>query len=264
HQRVSRAYRALGRFEEALQHHERFHQLQLEHLEAQATARMSQMMVRFDTERALKDREISRLRNVELEREIAERREVEAALVRARAELEEANRELHALTIRDPLTGLFNRRHLDQRFAEAFALARRHAQPLSVMICDVDDFKRINDTFSHATGDQVLRAIAGIIKQNVRVSDVAARFGGEEFVVLFPAASLAQAAAASEKLRELVMGFAWATLHPGLAVTISAGIAAADAQENHEKLLHEADGRLYQAKAAGKNRVVWLEGREKG
>ncbi|HEU0302310.1 MAG TPA: tetratricopeptide repeat-containing diguanylate cyclase [Longimicrobium sp.] len=256
HRRLSRAYRALGRFEEALSHHERFHQLRLEHLEAQANARMSQMMAQFGTERALKDREISRLRNVELEREIAERKEAEAALAWAKAELEEANRELHALTIRDPLTGLFNRRHLDQRLAEAFALARRHAQPLSVMICDVDDFKRVNDTCSHATGDQVLRTIAGIIKQNVRVSDVAARFGGEEFVVLFPAATLEQAAAASRKLRELVAGFPWSTLHPGLAVTISAGVAATDAQENHEKLLIEADARLYEAKRQGKNRVV--------
>jgi diguanylate cyclase (GGDEF)-like protein len=256
HERLSRAYRALGRFEEALHHYERFHQLRLEHLEAQANARMSRMMVQFDTERALKDREISRLRNVELEREIAERKEAEAALAWAKAELEEANRELHALTIRDPLTGLFNRRHLDQRFAEAFALARRHAQPLCVMICDVDDFKRINDTFSHATGDQVLRTIAGIIRQNVRMSDVAARVGGEEFVVLFPAATREQAAAASEKLRELVAGFPWTTLHPALAVTISAGVAAVEAQENHEKLLHEADGKLYEAKRLGKNRVV--------
>ncbi|HEX2081263.1 MAG TPA: tetratricopeptide repeat-containing diguanylate cyclase [Longimicrobium sp.] len=256
HRRLSGAYKTLGRFQEALQHHERFHELRLEHLEAQANARMAQMMVQFDTERALKDREISRLRNVELEREIAERKEAEAALARAKAELEEANRELHALTIRDPLTGLFNRRHLDQRFGEAFALARRHAQPLSVMICDVDDFKRINDTFSHATGDQVLRAVAGIIRQHVRVSDVAARFGGEEFVVLFPAATLEQAAAASEKLRELVAGFPWSTLHPDLAVTISAGVAAAEAQENHEKLLIEADSKLYEAKRLGKNRVV--------
>jgi diguanylate cyclase (GGDEF)-like protein len=256
HERFSRAYKALGRFEQALHHHERYHQLRVEHLEEQANARMSKMMVQFDTERALKDREISRLRSVELEREVAERKEAEAALARAKAELEEANRELHALAVRDPLTGLYNRRYLDQRLAEAFALARRGAQPLGVMICDVDDFKRVNDTFSHATGDQVLRVVGGIIRQHVRASDVAARYGGEEFVVLFPATTLAQASAASEKLRRLVMDFPWDTLHPGLAVTLSAGVAAADGHANHEKLLHDADRALYQAKRSGKNRVV--------
>ncbi|HYJ79814.1 MAG TPA: GGDEF domain-containing protein, partial [Longimicrobiaceae bacterium] len=257
HEKISLTYRALGSYETALHHHERFHQLRVEHLEQQANARMSKLMVQFDTERALKDSEISRLRSVELEREIAERREAEAALAQAKARLEEVNRALHALTIRDPLTGLYNRRYLDQRFAEFFSLARRRVQPLSVMICDIDDFKRVNDALSHATGDQVLRTLAGIISQHVRLSDVAARFGGEEFVVLFPATTLEQAAAAAEKLRELVAAFPWSTLHPELAVvTISAGVAEADGQEHHERLLHDADRRLYEAKAAGKNRVV--------
>lgn len=255
HERFCRAHRGLGAHARALEHHERFHALIVEHLQTQADARMSQMMVQFDTERAVKDREISRLRNVELEREIAERREAEAALERARAELEETNRELRAISIRDALTGAYNRRYLDERLAEAFALATRQAQPLSVMICDVDDFKQINDTFSHAVGDEVLRVIANILRQNVRQSDVVARFGGEEFVVLFPFATLEQARAAGEKLCRLVMEHPWGDVHPALSVTLSAGVAAAHRQSNHEKLLSEADRRLYQAKRLGKNRV---------
>ncbi|HEX6040697.1 diguanylate cyclase [Longimicrobium sp.] len=255
HERFCRAYRGLGAYDLALEHHERFHALMLEHLQTQSGARMAQMMVQFDTERAMKDREISRLRNVELEREIAERREAEAALARAKAALEESNRELRAISIRDPLTGVFNRRYLDERLAEAFALTTRQSQPLSVMICDVDDFKRINDTFSHAVGDEVLRTIAGILRANVRQSDVVARFGGEEFVVLFPCATREQAVAASEKLCRRVMEHPWHTVHPLLSVTLSAGVAAADGQPNHEKLLSDADRKLYQAKARGKNRV---------
>jgi diguanylate cyclase (GGDEF)-like protein len=255
HERFCRAHRGLGAYARALEHHERFHALMLEHLQAHADARMSQLMVQFDTERAVRDREISRLRSVELEREIAERREAEAALERARAELEEMNRELRALSIRDALTGVFNRGYLDERLAEAFALATRQGQPLSVMICDVDDFKRINDTFSHAVGDEVLRAIAGILRAGVRQSDIVARFGGEEFVVLFPCASLEQARSASEKLRRLVMEHPWRAMHPALAVTLSAGVAAAHGQPNHEKLLSDADRKLYQAKRRGKNRV---------
>jgi diguanylate cyclase (GGDEF)-like protein len=150
---------------------------------------------------------------------------------------------------------VFNRRFLDERLAEAFALTTRQSQPLSVMICDVDDFKRINDTFSHAVGDEVLRTIAAILRANVRQSDVVARFGGEEFVVLFPCATREQAVAASEKLCRRVMEHPWHTVHPLLSVTLSAGVAAADGQPNHEKLLSDADRKLYQAKARGKNRV---------
>ena len=256
HLKFCRAYRGMGDLERALEHHERYHALRMEHHQQQADARMSRLMVEFDTERAMKDREISRLRNVELEREIAERREAEAALARAKAELEETNRELRAISIRDPLTGVFNRRYLDERLAEAFALAVRQSQPLAVMICDVDDFKRINDTFSHAVGDEVLRCIAAILRQNVRQSDIVARFGGEEFVVLFPFATREQAVAASEKLRRMVMEHPWRTVHPRLAVTLSAGVAAAGGQPNHEKLLSDADRKLYAAKRAGKNRVV--------
>lgn len=255
HERFCRAHRGLGVYDRALEHHERFHALTVEHLQTQSDARMSRMMVQFDTERAVKDGEISRLRNVELEREIAERREAETALARAKAELEETNRELRALSMRDGLTGAYNRRYLDERLAEAFALALRQSQPLCVMICDVDDFKRINDTFSHAVGDDVLRTVAGILRQNVRQSDVVARFGGEEFVVIFPCATAEHAHAAGEKLCRLVMEHPWHAIHPLLAVTLSAGVAAAEGQPNHEKLLSDADRKLYRAKRGGKNRV---------
>ncbi|HKP76921.1 MAG TPA: diguanylate cyclase [Longimicrobiaceae bacterium] len=256
HHRLSKVYAGMGAFEDALRHHQRYHELLVEHLQGAADAEMAAMMVRFDTAQALKDGEIHRLRTIELEREVAERKEAEAALAAARAELEERNRELHALTIRDPLTGAFNRRYLDQRMAEALPLAVRGIQPLSVMICDLDDFKRVNDTFSHAVGDEVLKTVAEILRQHVRQSDVVARFGGEEFVVLFPATTLEQAAAASEKVCALVREYDWEGLQPGLRVTISAGVAAATGQPTPEKLLADADARLYAAKRLGKDRVV--------
>lgn len=255
--RFARVYAALGRHDEALRHHQQFHEFRVRQLQEQSDARIAAMMVQFDTERAVKDREIHRLRTIELEREIAERKEAEAALARAQAELEERNRELHALTIRDPLTGAFNRRYLDQRLAEAMPLAARELQPLSVMLCDVDDFKRVNDTFSHAVGDAVLRAIAGILCGHVRQSDVVARWGGEEFVVLFPATSLDQALAASRKLCALVREHPWPELQPGLRVTLSAGVTTAAAgHSTHEALLADADRRMYEAKARGKDCVV--------
>jgi diguanylate cyclase (GGDEF)-like protein len=256
HRRLSKVHAAMGAFEDGLRHYQRYHELLVEHLQGAADAKMAAMMVRFDTGQALKDREIHRLRSIELEREVAERKEAEAALARAQAELEARNRELHALAIRDPLTGAYNRRYLDQRLAEALPLAVRGVQPLSVMICDIDDFKRINDTFSHAVGDQVLCAVAALLRQHVRQSDVVARFGGEEFVVLFPATTLEQAAAAGEKLCARVREWPWSTVAAGLAVTLSAGVAAAGAQPTPEKLLSAADAKLYEAKRRGKDRVV--------
>lgn len=256
HQRLSKVHAALGAFEDALRHHQRYHALLVEHLQRAADAKLAAMMVQFDTEQALKDREIHRLRSIELEREVAERKEAETALARAQAELEERNRELHALAIRDPLTGAYNRRYLDQRLAEALPLAVRGVQPLSVLICDIDDFKRINDAFSHAVGDQVLCQVAALLRQHVRQSDVVARFGGEEFVVLFPATTLEQAAAAGEKLCARVREWPWGTLGEGLAVTLSAGVAAAEREPTPEKLLSAADAKLYEAKRLGKDRVV--------
>jgi diguanylate cyclase (GGDEF)-like protein len=102
----------------------------------------------------------------------------------------------------------------------------------------------------------VLCAVAAVLRQHVRQSDVVARFGGEEFVVLYPATTLEQAAAASEKLCALVREWAWPTLGKGLAVTISAGVAAAGGQPTHEKLLSAADAKLYEAKRLGKDRVA--------
>jgi diguanylate cyclase (GGDEF)-like protein len=135
-------------------------------------------------------------------------------------------------------------------------LAVRGIQPLSVMLCDIDDFKLINDTFSHAVGDQVLCALASTLREQVRQSDVVARFGGEEFVILFPSTTLERAAAAAEKLVARVRAYPWSALRPGLAVTISAGVATATGHSSHEKLLREVDARMYQAKRGGKDRVV--------
>jgi len=93
---------------------------------------------------------------------------------------------LKELSIRDELTGLLNRRHFDEQAATLFAQAVRYKQPLTVVMCDLDRFKQINDRFSHAAGDVVLRHVAEILHSDTRASDVVARYGGEEFVILFP------------------------------------------------------------------------------
>ena len=159
------------------------------------------------------------------------------------------------LAHKDSLTGLYNRRYLDRRLAEEFIRARRYQRDLSVAMCDIDNFKQINDTMSHATGDATLVKISELLDEHSREVDTVARFGGEEFVVLFSETPLDQAGIASEKIRASIETWDWSSIHPDLRVTISIGLAGGVHHENHEKLLGEADRKLYQAKRTGKNRI---------
>lgn len=159
---------------------------------------------------------------------------------------------LETLSRTDALTGLLNRRGLD---AEA-ALLRQGRQPFVLAILDVDHFKRINDTHSHGVGDRVLAALSACMSQALRDGDSLARYGGEEFALLMPGAQLNQAAAVLERLRERVERHPWADLAPGLAVTVSAGLAASPFDVSFDDAVARADRALYQAKAAGRNRVV--------
>jgi diguanylate cyclase (GGDEF)-like protein len=159
---------------------------------------------------------------------------------------------LERLSREDPLTGLYNRRYIDAVFREAFTSCTN----LSLIIADIDHFKRINDTFSHSLGDAVLCQIATIMRENCRSSDTVARYGGEEFVLVLPETSLALATDIAERIRCAVAEFAWANLHPALAVTVSLGVAERQSLKTPEELLTIADQRLYKAKHQGRNRVV--------
>ena len=126
---------------------------------------------------------------------------------------------------------------------------------------DVDDFKRVNDTFSHATGDEVLKAVARLFRETCREVDTAARYGGEEFVLLLPETSAEHAAALCDKVRAVVAAHPWHRLHPELRVTISFGVADtlggddSDLENELEALVRRADAKLYEAKRGGKNQV---------
>jgi len=162
---------------------------------------------------------------------------------------------LQELSIRDALTGLYNRRHFDEQAHTSFAHANRYGQPLTIMIGDIDFFKRINDSFSHASGDEVLRQVARLLLENTRESDIAARYGGEEFVIALPGTSLEQAVASCEKLRVLIECHPWHELHADLRVTMSMGLNADTSLGSFDKMMAAADAQLYQAKTGGRNRV---------
>jgi diguanylate cyclase (GGDEF)-like protein len=166
--------------------------------------------------------------------------------------------DVHAQVARtDELTGLPNRRAFHEELARRLTDHRLHGQPLTVLLLDVDGFKRINDSLGHAAGDQALRETAACLRKITRKRDVAARLGGDEFAMIFPKTTLADARTAAERLRSCV-----AELRLGeepLPVTVSGGLAAACDSENAEQLLRRADAALYDAKRSGRNCVCWRE-----
>jgi len=170
--------------------------------------------------------------------------------------LEQAE-QLRELSIRDALTQLYNRRHFDEQANTLFNQAVRHKRPLALVICDIDHFKKINDTYSHATGDTVLRHVGSILRKHMRLSDLVARYGGEEFVMAFPETAGPQAAALCDKLRIVIEAFPWHEVHPGLKVTMSMGVYADIAAGSAETMLQKADALLYRAKESGRNRVCF-------
>lgn len=246
HQRLADIHKEMGSFALALEHYEAYHRLEQGIRAESAERRLRVLSISRDLEKTKAEAEIQRLRNVEL--------------ARALEALEQANREKSALVqalelqvIQDPLTKLYNRRHLEDTLAEEFAQAQKTYRPLAVAIIDVDNFKHINDQFSHQIGDNVLQTIAEVMSRSARLTDIVARYGGEEFVLVLPRTTLEAAIRVCERLRTAVEGHDWSSIHPDLRVSISLGLAADIHLSNHEKLLGAADAKLYEAKHAGKN-----------
>jgi len=247
HLGLSRALKALGRFDEALEHFEAYHTQDEKVLRQTADLRTQLLTIQFDVERIQKDREIDRLRNVELARAFTDLREMHERLERQAAKLER-------LSLTDDLTSLHNRRAFEERLTDEVARARRTGRPLSLLMIDLDDFKLVNDVHSHAAGDAVLKATAQALLSCVRDVDTCARIGGEEFVILLPETDQVGAIKVAEKVVVLVHE---SNLYDsGVNVTASAGVATLDSSEAPGELVSRADAALYRAKREGKNRVM--------
>lgn len=158
----------------------------------------------------------------------------------------------------DCLTGLGNRYALEQALKRDIEIARRHATPLSLIVLDVDDFKRVNDKCGHKLGDEVLKSIAEVLSDCVRSSDIVFRYGGEEFVVLLSHTDLEGAHLLAERIRRSVENLCFRTKHKAVRVTMSVGITDLTATDGQDTLFKRADKALYKAKAQGKNRVYSL------
>jgi diguanylate cyclase len=156
-------------------------------------------------------------------------------------------------SLTDPLTGLPNRREFNERLEERMAAWNRRSEVFSLLLLDVDHFKKLNDRHGHLTGDQVLAAIGRALRGAIRREDAVARYGGEEFAILFPATTLDQAIGVAQKIREAVARTAVNRNNQQITVTVSGGLATIEPNERVEVLIQRADSALYAAKAAGRN-----------
>jgi diguanylate cyclase (GGDEF)-like protein len=176
---------------------------------------------------------------------------------------ERALRGLYESTLRDPLTGLYNRRYFDDRLEAEFSFARRHHAQLGLLIADLDCFKSINDVYGHQAGDLVLRVVAASIQRLMRPEDVVARFGGEEIVVIARDNGLRNAEVLAERLRAQIEQISIDWHDARLTITASVGVTCLDAEsrfKSAETMLGAADTALYEAKRLGRNRVSVLAG----
>jgi diguanylate cyclase (GGDEF)-like protein len=249
HDLLADAHERRGDHRSALASFKEFQRVRQAVADSAMAVRVRGLMLQFDVEQARQQEEIYRLRNVELAKANEELR-------RLQERLEEKNRELHRITIEDSLTGLRNRRYVADQLPQEIKRAKRHGRPLCVAMCDIDHFKSVNDDYSHAFGDDVLRRIAKVFLSTARESDTVSRYGGEEFLVILPDTDLAGAEVLAERIRAAVSELVFGEVAPGLRVSMSIGIAQLTPGRDERELLAEADARLYEAKRSGRNRIV--------
>jgi diguanylate cyclase (GGDEF)-like protein len=165
-------------------------------------------------------------------------------------------------TFTDPLTGIYNRRFMEQRLAEEISKARRYSFQLSVLLFDLDHFKQVNDERGHQAGDQALIEISALVSEQLRNSDILSRYGGEEFLIIMPNTGPSEAPVLAERLRARIEAHDFLRNHEGiqqreLQLTVSIGLASfSHSSDNEEILIGNADRNLYQAKNEGRNRVA--------
>ncbi|MDQ5985914.1 MAG: hypothetical protein CSYNP_01631 [Syntrophus sp. SKADARSKE-3] len=175
-------------------------------------------------------------------------------------EIEELHAKLKQQVLRDPLTGLYNRRYLDETLGREFARASREGIPLGIVMIDIDHFKQMNDTYGHQAGDLILQALGRLLLGGIRTGDIACRYGGNEFILFLPKASKAITADRAEQLRISFEALNIANSGQALQATISLGVASYPADGvTVEEVINAADHALYRAKALGRNRVARTE-----
>lgn len=222
-------------------------------LQAQDSALLNEKIARQSQAELLESKESA---NEELERKVAERtRNLQEAL----AELEHANSRLEILSTTDALTTLFNRGHFEKRMNSEFNRAHRHGRDLSIILCDIDHFKKVNDTYGHNAGDECLRKVALVFKNKItRSGDLIARYGGEEFIILLVDTPIEDARFLANSLCDDIRETSVISDQQVISLTASFGVSSLSQHDldNAEQLIHHADLALYKAKDNGRDQVV--------
>ncbi|HEX2693781.1 MAG TPA: PleD family two-component system response regulator [Gemmatimonadaceae bacterium] len=179
-------------------------------------------------------------------------------------ELNQANEKLRTISLTDGLTGIENRRSLEERLKEVWSHSVRLHEPIALVMCDIDKFKSVNDTYGHLVGDEVLKEFARILKDEAREIDRVGRYGGEEFLLILPGTVLDAAVTFAERLREKVENHTFAYEGGTLRRTMSCGVAGSPHPrvKDQEALVRAADDALYVAKETGRNKVIRFDGTE--
>lgn len=256
HETLGELAEARGDFRAALAHVRQFHGLRHQQHGERVQGQLRGFLLRGARRDLAREAEGERQRSQHLANELDAARRAEQEKQRLLEQLAAQTEMLQQLSREDGLTGVANRRWLDLQLASEFERARRFGHPLSLVMLDLDHFKSINDRFTHQVGDQVLRAVAALLRDGCRQSDLVGRYGGEEFVLLLVETPLERALQTCELLRQRLVEFAWERVHPELRrVSFSAGVVSNAQSADLVALLAAADERLYRAKAAGRDRV---------
>ena len=167
--------------------------------------------------------------------------------------------DLENMALTDGLTGLYNRRYFDIFYDNIFAQSSRYDIPLSLIMCDIDHFKKVNDTYGHDKGDVILKEVANVLKANTRKSDIASRFGGEEFMLCLPSTHITSAIDVARKIKQMILKIQAKDIKK---VTISIGVTfyRKEFENNSKDLLKRLDNLLYEAKNRGRNRIISEDG----
>jgi diguanylate cyclase (GGDEF)-like protein len=239
HERLSALYEARSDFKPALLHHKRYVEVK-----TRLDGRLSTQRARLHEARA----ELQKLRTQT------------AALHQRARDLEQSRSRLERLALEDELTGLANRRAFTKEFEHWCGRARGGTLRFGLVVADVDDFKQINDRYSHLTGDAVLRQMGHVIRANLRDTDFAARLGGDEFALLVADSEGGAAVAVVERLLDAVRNWSWTDLGDNLAVTVSVGLCESTSFNDSSELVRRADEALYAAKRMGRDRFNLWDG----